>query len=68
MGSSLNRKLLKAPGEGALAFAILVGWVVLAQRMWFVCDDAWISFRFARNWAAGHGVRYNLGTQVPEPD
>ncbi|MFQ5767078.1 MAG: hypothetical protein ACE5ID_03735 [Acidobacteriota bacterium] len=37
----------------------------MVHRFWFVCDDAWISFRFARNWAAGYGVRYNLGPHVP---
>jgi len=34
-------------------------------RFWWLCDDAYISFRYARNWATGAGVRYNLGEHVP---
>ena len=29
-------------------------------------DDAFISFRYAKNWAMGYGLRYNLGPQQPE--
>ena len=69
MGPFSNRKIREKlrtqPGQIAACIAILAGWAALAYRFWFVCDDAWISFRFARNWAAGHGVRYNLGDQVP---
>jgi arabinofuranosyltransferase len=43
----------------ALPYAFLV------RRFWFVCDDAFISFRYARNWAAGDGLRYNLGDHTP---
>ena len=34
-------------------------------RFWHVVDDAFISFRYARNLALGHGLRYNLGDHVP---
>ncbi len=34
---------------------------VLVQRFSFVCDDAWISFRYARNVARGLGPIYNPG-------
>jgi arabinofuranosyltransferase len=37
----------------------------LAGRFWFLCDDAFISFRYGRNWALGHGLRYNLGDHAP---
>lgn len=33
--------------------------------LWFVCDDAYISFRYARNWATGVGLRYNPGESPP---
>jgi arabinofuranosyltransferase len=37
----------------------------MVGRFWFVCDDAFISFRYARNWAEGNGLRYNLGDHTP---
>jgi len=33
--------------------------------MWFVTDDAYISFRYARHLADGHGLRFNLGPEAP---
>jgi len=44
----------------ALALA-LVPFVLLVARFAFVCDDAFISFRYARNLARGLGLVYNLG-------
>lgn len=41
----------------------IYGWMV--HRFWFLCDDAFITFRYSRNWAQGHGPRYNLGEHVP---
>lgn len=32
---------------------------LLARHYWFVSDDAYISFRYARMWAEGHGLRFN---------
>lgn len=50
----------------ALVLATLVlPWAWLVHRYWFVCDDAFITFRYSRNWALGHGPRYNLGDHVP---
>jgi arabinofuranosyltransferase len=37
----------------------------LAHRFWFVCDDAYITFRYAQNWSLGYGLRYNLGDHLP---
>jgi arabinofuranosyltransferase len=45
--------------------ALSVPFCLLVYRFWFVCDDAYISFRYARNWVQGHGLRYNLGEQPP---
>jgi len=53
--------------RAALAFSVL--WLVygaLVRRFWFVSDDAYISFRFARNWAEGIGLRYNQLGGPPE--
>jgi hypothetical protein len=47
------------------ALAICLGYGLLAWRLWFVSDDAFISFRYARNWVEGYGLRYNLGEHVP---
>lgn len=41
---------------GALLF------VLLAWQLDFLCDDAFISFRYSRNLAEGAGLRYNLGS------
>ncbi len=39
--------------------AIAYGW-----RLRWLCDDAFISFRYADNWANGHGLVYNVGERV----
>ncbi len=46
-------------GTAAALFAFFV------HRFWFVTDDAYISFRYAANWADGLGLRYNLGVNPP---
>lgn len=46
----------------ALALAI---YAALAARLWWVCDDAFIAFRYGRNLAEGHGLRFNLGVDPP---
>lgn len=42
--------------------AALAGWIA---RFDFVADDAYISFRYARHLAEGHGLRFNLGESPP---
>lgn len=50
----------------------IYGWclgtaIVLAQGWvfrWSPVDDAYITFRYARNWATGHGVVFNPGDRV----
>lgn len=37
----------------------------LVHKFWWLCDDSYISFRYARNWALGRGIRYNLGEHTP---
>ncbi len=49
-----------------LAFLVLlVPYLALVRRSWFLPDDAFISFRYARNWAAGHGLRFNPSDAAP---
>jgi len=45
--------------------AVVVAWFILACVFWFVTDDAYISFRYAKNWAQGLGLRFNPGDHVP---
>ncbi|MDP6519595.1 MAG: hypothetical protein QF724_06255 [Planctomycetota bacterium] len=37
----------------------------LAWRFWFVCDDAFIAFRYARNLTEHLGLRFNPGEHTP---
>ena len=49
--------------------AFVVAWIpysLLTYRFWHNIDDAFISFRYAKNWAMGYGLRYNVGPQQPE--
>lgn len=51
------------PGRGAVVLVVALGLFLagaVAHR--FLIDDAFISFRYARNWAAGHGLRYHVGS------
>ncbi len=45
------------------ALAAVFAMAFAAQRAW-VCDDAFISFRYAENFAQGHGLVYNVGERV----
>ena len=48
-----------------LAFAPLAVLFVWHARLYYwLCDDAYISFRYARNLLAGHGLVYNPGERV----
>jgi hypothetical protein len=45
--------------------AVWLPYAALTIRFWWICDDAFISFRYARNFALGRGLRYNLGEHLP---
>jgi len=45
-----------------LTVLIAAGWLAWTRR--FVQDDAFISFRYARNWVNGHGLVFNPGERV----
>ena len=42
-----------------------VGFLWGVTRFSFLCDDAFISFRYARNLAGGYGLRFNLSESPP---
>ena len=57
------------PKVGREWIAFVIAWLpysLLTYRFWHNVDDAFISFRYAKNWAMGYGPRYNLGLQQPE--
>lgn len=43
----------------------LAAFALLAWKLDFLCDDAFISFRYARNLAEGQGLRFNLTESPP---
>ena len=45
-----------------LPWLVLLGY--LTHTAWFLCDDAFISFRYARNLLEGHGLVFNPGEYV----
>lgn len=49
---------------GLLIAAALLG--VAVRTYWFLTDDAFISFRYARNWAEGYGLVFNPGAERVE--
>ncbi len=52
--------------QDRLAFLFLwLPYAALVRHFWFVADDAYISFRYSRNWGSGLGLRYNLGDHTP---
>ena len=47
-----------------LLAVVVAGGLLLAWQSAWVCDDAYISFRYARNLAEGHGLVFNPGERV----
>ena len=45
-----------------LPWLALLGW--FSSVAWFLCDDAFISFRYVRNLLEGHGLVFNPGEYV----
>ncbi len=44
---------------------VLSAHAALVLKFWWVTDDAYISFRYARNLALGEGLRFNVWEQPP---
>ncbi len=47
-----------------LAIVLLAGWIGYLFNRDLLLDDAFISFRYARNFAEGHGLVFNPGERV----
>ena len=50
---------------GAWVTVAVLAHLALASAFWFVCDDAYISWRYGANLAAGHGLAWNPGEPSP---
>jgi arabinofuranosyltransferase len=44
---------------------LCVPYAWLTYRFRWLCDDAYISFHYARNWVTGAGLRFNAGAEPP---
>jgi arabinofuranosyltransferase len=53
------QKIVLAASVIALAYGIY-----RVIELWWVCDDAFISFRYAKNLVEGHGLVFNVGERV----
>jgi len=63
-----NAQAQNRPNRAALLAAILAGIAAFALLAWkfnWICDDAFISFRYAKNLANGNGLCYNPGSHTP---
>lgn len=49
----------------SVSVASIAAYFYLTSYFWWVNDDAFISFRYARNLASGVGLRYNFSETVP---
>ena len=53
------------PIEYVCFLVLWIPYAFLVGKLRFVTDDAFITMRYARNFANGNGLRYNLGDHVP---
>ena len=61
-GTSLAMKTNSLALAAYLPWLVVLGW--LSSVAWFLCDDAFISFRYVRNLLSGHGLVFNPGEYV----
>ncbi len=50
--------------SGLAAIAICIYGIIRAISLRWVCDDAFITFRYVRNFIEGHGLVYNVGERM----
>ena len=51
-------------GRVVLFLPWIILFVYLVNTAWFICDDAFISFRYVRNLIDGYGLVFNDGEYV----
>ncbi len=64
-----GRRLAEPLARGPVARHLLLAAVAAAGLVWawqlrWLCDDAFITFRYAENFAHGHGLVFNIGERV----
>jgi len=67
-GDVTTQASVRMPRGRAVLIACLIAIVPFAWLTWrfnWVVDDAFISFRYARHLAEGHGLRFNVGEAPP---
>ena len=64
-GNVAGEHALKGVRSCGLFALAVVSYIMLVRHLWFLTDDAFISFRYARNWADGLGLRFNPGDGQP---
>ena len=62
----MDRRRARATLTAAFALATLLGLLLHAREYQFLTDDSYISFRYARNLAEGHGLVFNPGFERVE--
>jgi hypothetical protein len=62
-GLNLLRRV-RGPVRLLALAALAAGALWWAWQLKWLCDDAYISFRYAENWARGHGLVFNPGERV----
>jgi hypothetical protein len=60
---SRYRRYARAASAAAMAWVVVLS-LSGAWRLSWLCDDAFISFRYARNLVDGHGLVFNIGERV----
>ncbi len=53
----------ESPSSRLLFLAIWLPYAWFVRKLWFVADDAYISFRYSRNWSRGLGLCFNPGEE-----
>jgi len=60
---SRYRRYARASSVAAMTWVVVLS-LTGAWRLSWLCDDAFISFRYARNLVEGHGLVFNIGERV----
>lgn len=64
-GSERTEFAIRASSVGGTATLFAVAAVVIGVLALWTCDDAYISFRYARHLAEGNGLVFNIGESPP---
>ena len=57
----METKLRAISTSMLIFFVVFLSLVYLRHNFWYYLDDSFITFRYAQNFAEGHGLRFNIG-------